>query len=95
MTGGSVDPIAGPEDHVVVEFRSADRRWVVRQDGSRRATSLHSTRSDAEHVARRMARNQRKNVTVMAPDGGVAQRYDYSSTPRNRSRLVRSPRGIH
>lgn len=77
---------------VLVEYRSADRRWVVRQVGSKRVTSLHSTRSDAERVARRLARKQRKDVAIISPDGAL-QRYIHATELRNRSQLIRSPRG--
>ena len=85
-------PIAEPTPMVFVEYREADRRWVVRQHGATRNTSLHSRRSDAEHVARRLGRRQKKDVTVMSVDGVVEQTYTYSSL-RNRSQLIRTPRG--
>jgi hypothetical protein len=77
---------------VVVEYRPSDRRWVVRQEGAKRISSLHASRLDAEHVARRLGRNQRKNVAVKSLDGGVARLYNYATAPRNQSRLVRMPR---
>ena len=89
--GTAHERIAAPAPVVIVEYRPVDGRWVVRQEGSKRITSMHSTRSDAEHVARRLARNQRKDVAILLPDGILETRYSYSSL-RNRSRLIRSPR---
>jgi len=77
---------------VLVEYRSADHRWVVRQVGSKRVSSLHSTRSDAERAARRLGRKQRKDVAIISPDGAL-QRYIHATELRNRSQLIRLPRG--
>lgn len=76
---------------VVVEYRPSDRRWVVRQHGATRITSQHSSRSEAEHAARRLGRNQKKDVEIISADGHVERRYTYTSL-RNRSRLIRAPR---
>jgi hypothetical protein len=76
-----------------VEFRHLDKRWIVRREGAGRITSTHPSQSAAEGAARARARRQRCDVVVMGADGVVERRYDHDNVPRNRSGVIRMPRG--
>ena len=74
-----------------VEFRELDRRWIVRRDGVSRISSVHVSRSDAEHKARVTAQRLGYDVVVLSADGSVERRYG-SEALHNRSRVFREPR---
>lgn len=63
--------------HVV----SHGRGWAVRAAGSRRATAVHSTQSEAVAAAREIARNQRSELFIHGKDGRIRERSSYGDDP--------------
>src|SRR5438477_5203475 len=75
-----------------IEFRLVDRSWIVRRDGSSRASSLHRSQSAAERAARVLGARHGCDVVVKAVDGSIERRHEYVDVLRNHSRVVRLPR---
>lgn len=63
--------------HVV---RRSDK-WVVRQEGSSKATSIHKTQRDAVEAARELARSNSAELVIHRPDGRIRNRDSYGSDP--------------
>ncbi len=56
-------------------------KWSVRKAGSSRATSTHSTQSDAIQAAREIAKNQKTELYIHGVDGRIRERNSYGSDP--------------
>lgn len=64
--------------------------WIIRKEGSSRATSMHKTQRDAVEAAREIARNQNTELVIHGRDGRIRERDSYASDPmppRNREVL--------
>jgi hypothetical protein len=55
--------------------------WVIRKEGSSKATSVHKTQRDAVETARDMARNQNTELVIHGRDGRIRERDSYGSDP--------------
>lgn len=51
-----------------------EQGWAVRGAGSQRATSVHSTQSEAIGAARKIARNQKTELFVHGRNGRIRDR---------------------
>ena len=56
-------------------------RWAVRGAGSQRATSMHSTQSEAIDAGREIARNQGSELLVHGRDGRIRDRDSHRNDP--------------
>jgi len=55
--------------------------WAVRGAGNERATSVHSTQSEAISVGRDIARNQGSELLIHGQNGQIRERNSYGSDP--------------
>jgi Uncharacterized protein conserved in bacteria (DUF2188) len=55
--------------------------WVVRKEGTSRATSVHQTQRDAVDAARKIARNQSGELVIHGRDGRIRGRDSYGTDP--------------
>ena len=55
--------------------------WAVRGAGSRRATSVHRTKTEAEDAAREIAQNQGSELVIHRRDGHIQRRHSYGNDP--------------
>lgn len=55
--------------------------WVVKGEGSRKATSVHETQKQAITAARGIAKNQKSEVFVHGRDGRFRDRISYGNDP--------------
>jgi hypothetical protein len=55
--------------------------WAVRGEGNGRATSVHTTQTEAIKKARSIARRQQSEVVIHRSDGRVRDRDSYSRDP--------------
>mgnify|MGYP003634281790 CR=1 FL=1 len=69
--------MSGKNQHVV---RHEDG-WAVKGAGNQRATSVHSTQSDAIQEAREIAKNQSSELLVHGRDGRIRARDSYGNDP--------------
>ncbi len=67
----------GKNQHVVPH----DGKWAVKGAGNQKATSTHSTQSDAIDAARGIAQNQQSEVVVHRPDGRIRDKDSYGNDP--------------
>jgi hypothetical protein len=56
-------------------------RWVVRNEGSSRASSVHDTQREAVDAARNLARKEAVSLVVHGRDGRVKSRVSYRPGP--------------
>jgi hypothetical protein len=57
--------------------------WRVKRTGATRATSVHSTQTEAVHEARKLAQRQSAgDVIVHGMDGSIKSMHSYGSDPR-------------
>jgi len=64
--------------------------WIVRKEGTSRATSVHLTQRDAVDAARKIARNESRELVIHGRDGRIRDRDSYASErmlPRDRQVL--------
>lgn len=66
-----------PAQHVVPH----DGAWAVRKEGSRRVTSGHPTKRDAEAAGRSIAANQGAELIIHRKDGTIERRDSHGSDP--------------
>lgn len=57
------------------------RAWAVKGAGNQKATSVHSTQSEAIKGARGIARNQRSEMLVHGKNGQIRERSTYGEDP--------------
>jgi uncharacterized protein DUF2188 len=55
--------------------------WVVRKEGTIRATSVHQTQRDAVDAGRKIARNQSSELVIHRRDGRIRDRDSYGTDP--------------
>lgn len=55
--------------------------WAVRGAGNSKDTSVHSTQSQAEHAARKIAINQKSEVVIHRPNGQIRDKNSYGPDP--------------
>lgn len=55
--------------------------WIIRKEGSSKATSVHKTQRDAVAAAREMARNLNTELVIHGRDGRIRNRDSYGSDP--------------
>ena len=55
--------------------------WAVRGANSQRATSVHSTQSEAIDTAREIARNQRTELLIHGRNGQIRERDSFGNDP--------------
>ncbi|MCP4122533.1 MAG: DUF2188 domain-containing protein [Bacteroidetes bacterium] len=55
--------------------------WAVKGAGNQKATSLHSTQSDAQQAAREIAINQQSEVVIHRPNGQIRDKDSYGNDP--------------
>ncbi|HJR57086.1 MAG TPA: DUF2188 domain-containing protein [Rhizomicrobium sp.] len=55
--------------------------WSVKKAGSPRATSTHTTQSEAIATATQLARNQKTEVYVHGRDGRIRERNSFGKDP--------------
>lgn len=55
--------------------------WQVKAEGSSRASSLHSTQSDAWHETKRLARGAGSEAYLQGTDGKIRARNTYGRDP--------------
>jgi hypothetical protein len=67
--------------HIAVEPR-ADGKWARQKNGTTRAASLHSTKSEAFTVATAQAKRERAELVVKGKDGTIQLRHSYGNDPR-------------
>jgi hypothetical protein len=67
--------MAGKNQHVVPHGKD----WAVRGANNERATSIHETQSEAEHVAREIAIRQRSEVVIHRRDGRIRDKNSYGN----------------
>ena len=60
----------------------SERGWSVRKAGAIKATSTHSTQSEAISAATRIARNQGAELYIHGRDGRIRERNSYGRDPR-------------
>lgn len=78
-----------PNIHVVPR----NEGWVVRKEGSTRATSVHSTQREAVDAARKIAQHKNGELVIHGRDGRIRDRDSYGSDPfPPRGRVVLLPR---
>jgi hypothetical protein len=67
--------------------------WVVRKEGSTRATSVHLTQRDAVDAGRKIARQDNAELVIHGRDGRIRERDSYGNDPfPPRERVVLFPR---
>ena len=52
-----------------ITWREEDRKWVVKKQGSDKATKLFNTKKEAEEFAKQLAENQGTRVVRQKKDG--------------------------
>ena len=55
--------------------------WVVKAEGNKRATSIHSTQLEAIENARKIAIKQESEVLIHGKDGKIRERNSYGNDP--------------
>jgi hypothetical protein len=55
--------------------------WSVKRAGASRATSTHTTQSEAITAATQIARNQRTELYIHGRDGRIRERNSYGGDP--------------
>lgn len=55
--------------------------WVIRKEGSSRATSVYKTQRDAVEAAREMARKDNVELVIHGRDGRIRERDSYNPDP--------------
>lgn len=55
--------------------------WIVRKEGTIRATSVHQTQRDAVDAARKIARNESGELVIHGRDGRIRDRDSYATDP--------------
>jgi len=55
--------------------------WAVRRAGSRRASSIHGTQSEAIFAGREIAKNQRSELYIHGRNGRIRERDSYGNDP--------------
>ena len=63
--------------HVVPSLKG----WKVIKSGAVRASSLHTTQSDAIEEATRVARNQKTDLYIHGRDGRIRERNSFGNDP--------------
>jgi hypothetical protein len=58
-----------------------DRGWAVRGAGSQRASSVHTTQSEAISAARQTARNQGSELLIHGRNGQIRARDSHGNDP--------------
>ena len=58
-----------------------DGGWAIRGAGSRRASSIHATQSEAIQAARQIARNQGTELFIHGRDGRIRERDSHGQDP--------------
>jgi len=66
-----------PAQHIVPH----DGGWAVRKEGSKRVTSEHRTKAEAETVGRAIAVNQGAELVVHREDGTIQRRDSHGNDP--------------
>ena len=69
--------IMGKNQHVVTHPDG----WAVKGEGNERATSIHSTQTEAIEAAREIARNQQSELLIHGRDGQIRARDSYGNDP--------------
>ena len=55
--------------------------WAVKREGSKRASSVHSTQSEAWKETRRLARGSEGEAFLQGKDGKIRARNTYGNDP--------------
>lgn len=55
--------------------------WAVRGEGNERATSVHSTQSQASEAARQIPTNQQSEMFIHGRNGQIRERNSYGNDP--------------
>ena len=58
-----------------------DGGWQVKKEGTSRASSRHSTQSDAEKKARGMAKREKSELVIHGKDGKIRDKDSYGPDP--------------
>jgi hypothetical protein len=69
--------------NITVEPRP-NGQWAVQRDGTKRASSLHTTQRQAESAAKTTARRDGLEVVVKGQDGTILRRDSYGNDPPRR-----------
>ena len=56
-------------------------KWVVKREGSQRASSVHDTQKEAEKKGRQIARNDKAEFVLHNRQGQIRERDSYGSDP--------------
>jgi Uncharacterized protein conserved in bacteria (DUF2188) len=56
-------------------------KWVIRKEGSTKATSIHKNQRDAVKVGKEIARNNSSELVIHGRDGRIRERDSYRSDP--------------
>lgn len=56
-------------------------QWAVRKEGNTRITSIHRTKRDAIHIARRVASRGSSEVVIHGKDGRIRDKDSYGYDP--------------
>ena len=59
--------------------KRSDGKWVVKKDGSSKASSLHVTQENAWREARRLARGEGSEAFLKGKDGKIRTRNSYGN----------------
>jgi hypothetical protein len=59
-------------------------RWAVQRDGTKRASSTHTTQRQAESAAKVTARREGLEVVIKGLDGKIQRRDSYGNDPARR-----------
>jgi hypothetical protein len=68
---------------IEVEPRS-DGRWARQKQGTRRASSLHTSQAAAIKAGRAQARREHTELIVKGEDGRVRERESFGNDPRSK-----------
>jgi hypothetical protein len=69
--------MAGKNQHVV----PTDKGWGVKGEGNDKLTSKTDTKSEAESIAREIAKNQKSELFIHGKDGKIQSRDSYGNDP--------------
>jgi uncharacterized protein YdaT len=61
----------------------ADGSWAVKGTGSQRASSIHTTQSDAIQAARPLAQQAKGELRIHGTDNRIREGWSYGNDPRN------------
>lgn len=57
--------------------------WANKKGGSERATSVHSTKKEAEKAAREQSRREKSELVIHKKDGKIQRKDSHGNDPKN------------